>query len=167
MYQEKLSGVLVLVSTSDSADRSLFVSNCAYQASNVVGAASGISVMFGEHRVFFCILISLASLLLVLSGSIKYIGNVLTVVVLAMVALFLATAIVVRPDLGAIFTGMVKPSIPSGAQMTAIALIGTTMTPYCIYLHSDSHASEKLEKPNMDVEDALIDNTYASIINAL
>lgn len=144
-----------------------FVGNCAYQASNVVGAATGAAVIFGEHRLIFCILISAAALALVLSGSIKYIGNVLTIIVVAMVVMFLATAVVVKPDLGAIIHGMFIPSIPSGAQLLVIALIGTTMTPYCIYLHSDSHAGERIESPDMDVEDALIDNHYASAINAI
>lgn len=143
-----------------------FGSNCAYQASNIVGASSGVAVLFGDHRALFCILITAASLALVLSGSIKYISSVLTAVVLAMVALFLVTAILVKPDFGAIFSGLFVPAIPKGGQMTAIALIGTTMTPYCLYLHSDSHASEKVEKPGMDVDDALIDNTYASWVNA-
>ena len=146
---------------------SFFVSNCAYQASNIVGAASGAAVLFGDHRALYCIIISAAALALVLSGSIKYISNVLTVVVFLMVVLFLATAIVVKPDVGAILKGMFIPSIPSGAQMTAIALIGTTMTPYCLYLHSDTHASEKLENPGVDVNDALVDNTLASIVNAM
>ncbi len=146
---------------------SFFVSNCAYQASNLAGAASGASVMFGEHRALFCIIITALAMGLVLTGSIKYISNVLTVIVFAMVILFVITAIVVKPDLGALFHGMFIPSIPNGAQMTAIALIGTTMTPYCLYLHSDTHASEKLENPGMDVDDNLIDNTYASVINAL
>lgn len=121
-----------------------FVSNCAYQASNVVGAASGVSVIVGENRVLLCILISVAAMALVLSGSIDYIGKVLTVVVLAMVVLFLVTAVAVKPNVIEIFKGMFSFSVPSGGQFTAIALIGTTMTPYCLYLHSDSHASEKL-----------------------
>ncbi len=145
---------------------SFFVSNCAYQASNLVGASAGVSVLFGEHRALYCIIITVAALALVLSGNIKYISNVLTVVVFAMVALFLVTAIVVRPNIGEIFAGMFMPSIPNGAQMTAIALVGTTLTPYCLYLHSDTHASEKLENPATDIDDALVDNTYASIVNA-
>lgn len=146
---------------------SFFVSNCAYQASNLVGAASGLSILFGEHRALFCIIITIAALALVLSGNIKYISNVLTVVVFSMVVLFLATAIVVKPNLSEIFAGMFIPFIPSGAQMTAIALIGTTMTPYCLYLHSDAHASEKLANPDTDIDDALVDNSYASVVNAL
>lgn len=66
---------------------SFFVSNCAYQASNIVGAASGAAVLFGDHRALYCIIISAAALALVLSGSIKYISNVLTVVVFLMVVL--------------------------------------------------------------------------------
>lgn len=146
---------------------SFFVSNCAYQASNLVGASAGVSVLFGENRALYCIIITIAALALVLSGNIKYISNVLTVVVFFMVALFLITAIVVKPNIGEIFAGMFIPSIPNGAQMTAIALIGTTMTPYCLYLHSDTHASVKLANPNIDIDDALVDNTYASTVNAI
>lgn len=144
-----------------------FVSNCAYQASNVVGAASGVSVIVGEHRLVLCILITVVALALVMTGSIDRIGKVLTAVVLAMVVLFLTTAVAVRPNLGEVIKGMFSFSIPQGGQFTAIALIGTTMTPYCLYLHSDSHASERAQNPGLDVDDSLIDNTLASIINAL
>jgi len=146
---------------------SFFVSNCAYQASNLVGASAGLSVVFGQHRTLYCIIITIAALSLVLSGNIKYISNILTVVVFAMVIMFLITAIVVKPNVGEILAGMFIPSIPNGAQMTAIALIGTTMTPYCLYLHSDTHASEKRENPDIDIDDALVDNTYASVVNAI
>jgi len=145
----------------------IFVGNCAYQASNVVGASTGMTIIFGPNRAIYCVIISAAALALILSGSIKYISKVLTAVVFLMVVLFLITAIIVKPDMGAVFSSLLIPRIPSGSQITTIALIGTTMTPYCIYLHSDSHASTKLENPDMDVDDALIDNAYSSVTNAI
>lgn len=145
----------------------LFCGNCAYQAGNVVGAATGVSIVFGDHRLIYCLLISAAALALVLSGSIKYISKVLTGIVFLMAIVFLITAIIVKPDMGALLAGLFSPSIPSGATLTAIALIGTTLVPYCLYLHASTCASKKAAAPDMDVDDALVDNTYDSVSNAI
>ncbi|MGE4276093.1 MAG: Nramp family divalent metal transporter [Lawsonibacter sp.] len=145
----------------------LFCGNCAYQAGNVVGAATGVSIMFGDHRLLYCLIISAAALALVLSGSIKYIAKVLTGIVFFMAIVFLFTAIIVKPDMGALLAGLFTPSIPDGATLTAIALIGTTLVPYCLYLHASTSASKKATTPDMDVDDALVDNTYDSVTNAV
>lgn len=145
----------------------LFCGNCAYQAGNVVGAATGMGIIFGNSRTLFCLLISGVALGLVLTGSIKYIANALTGLVFIMAIVFLVTAIVVKPDLGALVHGMLVPSIPSGALLNAIALIGTTLVPYCLYLHASTSASKKNEAGDMDVEDALVDATYDSVTNAV
>ena len=145
----------------------LFCGNCAYQAGNVVGDSTGVSIIFGDNRLIYCLVISAAALALVLSGSIKYISNVLTGIVFLMAVVFLITAIVVQPDVGALLRGMVTPTIPEGSMLTAIALIGTTLVPYCIYLHASTNASKKAADPAMDVDDVLVDNTYDSVCNAI
>ena len=145
----------------------LFCGNCAYQAGNVVGDSTGVSIIFGDNRLIYCLVISAAALALVLSGSIKYISNVLTDIVFLMAVVFLITAIVVQPDVGALLRGMVTPTIPEGSMLTAIALIGTTLVPYCIYLHASTNASKKAADPAMDVDDVLVDNTYDSVCNAI
>lgn len=145
----------------------IFAGNCAYQAGNVVGASTGVSIMFGDHRVAYCLVISAAALALVLSGSIKYIANVLTGLVFVMAIVFLITAVIVKPDMGALLAGMVTPQIPDGALLNAIALIGTTLVPYCLYLHASTSASKKEAAPDMDVDDALVDASYDSVTNAV
>ena len=145
----------------------LFAGNCAYQAGNVVGAATGVSIMFGDHRAVYCLIISAAALILVLSGSIKYISKALTGLVFIMAIVFLITAIIVKPDMGAVLAGMFTPTIPDGALLNTIALIGTTLVPYCLYLHASTSASKKAADPDIDVEDALVDATYDSVTNAL
>lgn len=144
----------------------IFFGNCAYQAGNVVGAATGVGILFGNNRVLYCTIISAVALALVLSGSIKYIANFLTGLVFIMAIVFLLTAIMVKPDLGELFSGVI-PSIPDGAQLNAIGLIGTTLVPYCLYLHASTAASKKQANPDMDVEDALVDATYDSVSNAI
>ncbi len=145
----------------------IFCGNCAYQAGNVVGAATGISIMFGSHTTLYCLIISAAALALILTGSIKYIAKALTGLVFIMAIVFFITAIITQPDVGALLSGMFVPSIPSGATLNAIALIGTTLVPYCIYLHASTAASTKMANPDMDVDEALGDALFDSGVNAI
>jgi Mn2+/Fe2+ NRAMP family transporter len=49
---------------------------------------------------------------------------------------FLATAVLVVPHLVDILSGMFVPRLPDGAELTALALIGTTIVPYNLFLHA-------------------------------
>jgi Mn2+/Fe2+ NRAMP family transporter len=51
---------------------------------------------------------------------------------------FLATALVLRPPLGEIITGLFVPRLPADgrALVVAIGLIGTTVVPYNLFLHA-------------------------------
>ena len=141
----------------------IFCGNCAYQAGNVVGASVGLGILFGPYRTVFCIIISAVALALVLTGNIKYIANALTGLVFIMAIVFLLTAIIVGANVGHLLSGMFIPSIPSGAMLNAIGLIGTTLVPYCLYLHASTTASNKVA----DKDDALIDARYDSVTNAI
>lgn len=145
----------------------IFIGNCAYQAGNVVGASTGISILFGNHRTLYCIIISGIALALVMSGSIKYVSKVLTGLVFLMAIVFFITAIIVKPDMGALINGMFVPSIPDGATLNSIALIGTTLVPYCLYLHASTTAEKKKANMQLDLDDALVDSMYDSILNAV
>jgi manganese transport protein len=50
---------------------------------------------------------------------------------------FLVALGVTRPDIGALFAGLV-PTLPDGSLLTAMALIGTTVVPYNLFLHAAS-----------------------------
>ena len=52
-----------------------------------------------------------------------------------MSAAFILSVIFTRPDLGALLSGL-WPRIPDGGTLTAIALIGTTIVPYNLFLHA-------------------------------
>nr|WP_298929914.1 Nramp family divalent metal transporter [uncultured Erythrobacter sp.] len=117
----------------------LYLGNAAYEAGNLSGAALGIAAVAGEGAQIFNLAIVTISVLaagLLLSGSYKLIERVLLVLVAVMAAAFIATFAIVRPDLGALFAGLFTPVIPEGAMLTVIALIGTTVVPYNLFLHS-------------------------------
>lgn len=145
----------------------IFCGNCAYQAGNVVGAATGVSILLGDHTTLYVIVISAIALALIMTGSIKHIAKALTGLVFLMAIVFLASAIIAQPNIGDLLSGMFIPSIPDGATLNAIALIGTTLVPYCIYLHASTAASTKQANPDLDVDEALGDATFDSITNAV
>jgi Mn2+/Fe2+ NRAMP family transporter len=49
---------------------------------------------------------------------------------------FLATAILVAPNIIDLLSGALRPRLPSNSELTALALIGTTIVPYNLFLHS-------------------------------
>jgi NRAMP (natural resistance-associated macrophage protein)-like metal ion transporter len=53
-----------------------------------------------------------------------------------MSTVFLLTAFLVRPDIAAVFKGLLWPTFPDGSLLTIVALIGTTVVPYNLFLHS-------------------------------
>ena len=97
--------------------------------------------MFGEGDVVFkgsVAGISLVAATLLLAGNYKQIEKVLIALVMIMALAFLATFLIVRPDVSAIARGLFVPDLPAGSLFTVIGLIGTTVVPYNLFLHAAS-----------------------------
>ncbi|QFT78483.1 Nramp family divalent metal transporter [Erythrobacter sp. THAF29] len=117
----------------------LYLGNAAYEAGNLSGAALGIQALAGETDGVFAGSVAAIAVLagaLLLSGSYRLIERVLIGLVVVMAMAFVATFAIVRPDIGALVAGAVTPVVPEGALLTVIALIGTTVVPYNLFLHS-------------------------------
>lgn len=115
------------------------VGGFAYMSGDLTGTALGVSALTGvpTHVIApvwgICIMI----LLSFAGDALKYLEKLLAVCVVIMAVVFLVTMFVVRPDMGALFSGLV-PHIPDGSLMTCLALIGTTVVPYNMFLHAAS-----------------------------
>ena len=116
----------------------LFAGNSAFEAGNLAGAALGVdAILPGAFRSAIVVLVLLSGLILI-KGNYQQIERLLVALVLLMAIAFVLTFIVVKPDLGAMLSGMFKPSMPSGSLLTIIALIGTTVVPYNLFLHASA-----------------------------
>ena len=116
----------------------LFAGNSAFEAGNLAGAALGVdAILPGTFRSAIVVLVLLSGLVLI-KGNYQQIERLLVALVLLMAIAFVLTFIVVKPDLGAMLSGMFKPSMPSGSLLTIIALIGTTVVPYNLFLHASA-----------------------------
>lgn len=119
----------------------LYMGNAAYEGGNLAGAAMGVqaamSGMTGIFHITVLVLAVVASILL-WTGSYRTLEIALMGLVALMAVAFACTAFIVRPDPVALLQGMVMPTIPDGALMTVVALIGTTVVPYNLFLHASA-----------------------------
>lgn len=119
---------------------SLYLGNAAYEAGNMSGAALGLDALSDDLSLYniTVLFISIIATLLLWRGSYKQIEKILLVLVLAMGLAFIASFIAVGPNMISIFKGSFTPQIPDGSLLTIIALIGTTVVPYNLFLHASA-----------------------------
>ena len=112
------------------------IGGASYAGGDTSGTALAItSVIDVDIRIVVVLLIAILFGLL-WTGSYKVIEKVLIVMVGILALLFIMTAVIVRPDIVGLLQGMFIPTIPSGALLTTIALIGTTVVPYNLFLQA-------------------------------
>jgi len=112
--------------------------NAAFETGNIIGAAIGLEALTGIAPQIWAIVVGAAAVSLLASGRYRIIERVLIVMVVIMSIVFVLTAIIVKPDISNVIKGILVPNIPAGALITTIALIGTTVVPYNLFLHSSS-----------------------------
>lgn len=118
---------------------SLAIGNSAYQAGNISGTAAGLKLL-GAGTLSPALLALATGLLaaaLVVIGKPAWLEKLLIALVLAMSLAFIGGLAVIRVDWGAVLAGLV-PRLPADSLFTAIALIGTTVVPYNLFLHAAS-----------------------------
>ena len=134
--------IIVLILTA------IVIGNAAYEAGNIGGAALGLEAIFGKQSInFYPFIIGLGAFLLLIVGSYKFLERCLVVLVLLMSVSFVATAILTKPDFIGILKGVFVPSIPQDGILSIIALVGTTVVPYNLFLHA-SLVKEKWKNTN-------------------
>ena len=116
----------------------LLIGNCAYEGGNLTGGALGIDALLleaspGQGPLVAGLALVAASV--VLLGRYQLLERLLIGLVLLMSVAFLLSVVLVPPDFGQLFVGLI-PRIPDGGTLTAIALIGTTIVPYNLFLHA-------------------------------
>jgi manganese transport protein len=108
----------------------------AYQVGNLVGGAAGISVILGGDLWIWVVVQTAVAVTLLWTGKYVYIERFLTSLVALMCFCFILAAVVFAPALPSVLHGLFIPSLPSGSLLTVLALIGTTVVPYNLFLHS-------------------------------
>jgi len=115
----------------------IFIGNSAYEGGNIAGAALGLKTLLPELNFPWPLLIAGLAFLVLIQGSYQVLEKALIGLVLLMSLAFITTFVMTKPDMGALFSGL-SPDVPEGAWLTVIALVGTTVVPYNLFLHASA-----------------------------
>lgn len=155
-----LKNIMVILVSS-----AIILGGVAYMSGDLTGTAIGISAITGiPSRIIapiwgICILFISNH-----RNAIKWLEKLLTVCVSIMAFIFVITMFVVKPDMAEVFSGVV-PTVPSGAIMTCVALIGTTVVPYNLFIHATS--SHKTWKETADIPLSQFDVSFSMIVGGI
>jgi len=159
--------LLILIFTA------IIIGNTAYEAGNISGAILGMESLTGtisyNFRDFNINLLSLIigslAFLILFIGNYKLLEKILISIVVIMSFSFVISAIITKPDINKVIEGFIKLKTPQNSFLTILGLIGTTVVPYNIFLHS-SLVKKKWKKPK-DLKIAKIDLLIAIIMGGL
>ena len=149
--------LLVLIFTA------IIIGNTAYEAGNISGAILGMESLTGNLSYNFrdfninllSLIIGALAFLILFIGNYRFLEQILISIVVIMSFSFIISAIITKPDINKIIEGFIKLKTPQNSFLTILGLIGTTVLPYNIFLHS-SLVKKKWNKPK-DLKIAKID----------
>tara|TARA_B100000242_G_scaffold70299_1_gene44296 strand:+ start:1078 stop:2268 length:1191 start_codon:yes stop_codon:yes gene_type:complete len=145
---------------------SILIGNAAYEAGNITGASLGISAILNSQSInYIPIFIGLMAFIILYQGDYKVLERSLVFLVLIMSISFFITAIITKPDINALINGAITPKINSNNLTIILGLIGTTVVPYNLFLHS-SLVSEKWNSLNK-LKVARFESFFSIIIGGL
>ncbi|HRG08580.1 MAG TPA: divalent metal cation transporter, partial [Cyclobacteriaceae bacterium] len=108
----------------------------AYEAGNILGAVSGLSLFTSVHVKLLTLIISIVAAIILWRGGNKLISNLMIVLVLTMAIAFAALALKSNFTFPELIKASVIPGLPNGSEWIALALVGTTIVPYNIFMGS-------------------------------
>ena len=102
------------------------------------GAALGLNLVFGLSIWVSALLAALATfaVLAMEAGGFRRVEAAITALVGVVVLAFILELAVARPPAGAVAGGVFAPKLPGGAALLAVSIVGATVMPHVIYLHS-------------------------------
>ena len=128
----------------------IVIGNAAYEGGNIGGASLGLEAIFGQdYQSYYPWAVGIFAFLLLFFGNYQVLEKVLVSLVVVMSISFLLTAIITKPDISTIIQGLFLPKIPDGSILTIVALVGTTVVPYNLFLHTSLVGEKWKSKENL------------------
>ncbi len=116
----------------------ILVGNAAYEAGNIGGATLGLEQLLPQPELKSLLpsIIGVIIFLLLWFSNYKVLEKIFMGLVGIMGLSFVICAIITQPSITGILKGMFVPQLPEDGLLTVIALVGTTVVPYNLFLHA-------------------------------
>ena len=106
----------------------IFLISSSFQAGNSIGAGVAFYEMLGLSKAIWIIIISILAIIIIFARSFyKVLEVTMGILVLLMLASFLITLILSKPDFGQMISGL-KPVIPPGSELLMVALVASSFS---------------------------------------
>lgn len=112
----------------------ILMGSAAYEAGNILGGVAGAMLAIDLPRWVLTLATGALAAVLLANGSPARIGRLLAILVAVMGAGFIAVAAMLLPAGPVMLGGVTVPAIPDGSELIVVALIGTTVVPYNLFL---------------------------------
>lgn len=118
----------------------IYLGGVAYESGNIAGAALALRSFYGDvpgaYIDPFGVIIGVVAMVILYIGQYKIIEKTLIALVVIMSLVFITTAIISSPSVTDLLSGLLIPTLPDDSTLMVIALIGTTIVPYNLFLQS-------------------------------
>ncbi|WP_422860074.1 Nramp family divalent metal transporter [Flagellimonas sp. S174] len=116
----------------------ILIGNAAYEAGNIGGATLGLNAIFAMPVDFpvYPVLVGFLAFVILWFGSYKSLEKIFMGLVGMMGLCFVIAAMITKPSLIEIVKGAFVPTLPEQSILTIVALVGTTVVPYNLFLHA-------------------------------
>jgi manganese transport protein len=128
----------------------------AFEAGNILGAVAGLELVSGIARRPLTLAIGLTAAAVLSLGSPRLVATLLGGIVAVLGVSFLTAAIALQPSPSALLAGSLVPSMPAGSGLLVLALIGTTVVPYNLFLGSGLPHTQTLSEMRFGLSVAVL-----------
>ena len=127
-----LLGILIIFSIG--------IGNSAYEGGNILGASLGVKSIFKleSQEVWINVLVTLSVFILLYFGRYSFVEKVLTFLVFLMGFVFTFLLFYLPINFTEVFAGFIPKVFELDLSITIISIIGTTIVPYNLFLHSST-----------------------------
>jgi Mn2+/Fe2+ NRAMP family transporter len=151
-YRGGLAGIAVLALVLGA----IVLGCAAYEAGNILGGVAGAALGVDLSRRALTTVIGVAAAVVLWVGRTAVVARMLGLLVAVMGIAFLATAWRLGPDPVGLIRGSLVPTLPAGAGLLVLGLVGTTVVPYNLFLGSGLARGQKLGELRFGLSVAVI-----------
>lgn len=129
----------------------IIIGNSAYEAGNINGALLGLKGIFGSdlNELLALLVLVIGIVIMLWIQRLKWIKILLMALVFLMSLSFIVAVVSLKPSFTELVSGTFAFEVPQGSWSTILALIGTTVVPYNLFLHSSLVEMEQLSAQDL------------------